>query len=224
MKRVLFLISACLWLCLGKSYSQSTLPVKGTVTDAITGKPVYASLRFEPYMQPDSVRIISNDARTGQFSYMLNSENSYMLEVFAPGYLPAIHNLSTLTSEIAPIAITLSPLLQGDYFQVSNLTFEQNKAVITGGFESLQAVANYLVQNQTFKLQLEGHTETKGNAKAQMRLSRERLLCVKNYLASKGVNPSRMKLKAFGGSKPITTDTQGEAQAQNRRVEFRLIK
>lgn len=221
MNRNYIVLILCIWTGQWAAIAQT---INGIITDANTGKPVYANLRFEPFMQPDSVRIISNDVRTGQFSYTLLPQTSYTLEVFATGYLPIIHSIPTEADRLDPMVFRLSPLLQNDYFQVSSLTFEQNKATITGGFESLNAVANYLVQNQQFKLRLEGHTEIGGAAKAQFKLSKERLEAVKSYLVSRGVKANKMQLKALGGRKPLTTDTHADAQAQNRRVEFRLIR
>jgi OmpA-OmpF porin, OOP family len=45
-----------------------------------------------------------------------------------------------------------------------------------------------------------------------------------DYIASKGVNKARMQAKGFGESKPIDTNETPEGRANNRRVEFTVLK
>jgi len=72
-------------------------------------------------------------------------------------------------------------------------------------------------------VQLEGHTDATGNAKANMDLSEERVEAVKKYLVSKGVDKGRVKTKAFGGTKPVSRLKTPEARDLNRRVEMRVL-
>ena len=78
--------------------------------------------------------------------------------------------------------------------------------------------------NPKLVIQLEGHTDSQGNAKKNMELSQDRVENVKKYLVSKGVDKDRIKTKAFGGTKPILTKDSEEARARNRRVEMRVLK
>ena len=55
------------------------------------------------------------------------------------------------------------------------------------------------------------------------KLSEERANSVKNFLISKGVNPSFIQSIGFGFSKPKTTNETEEGKAENRRVEIRFI-
>lgn len=73
-------------------------------------------------------------------------------------------------------------------------------------------------------IQLEGHTDTRGDPKANLKLSQSRVGAVKDYLVSKGVSKSKVKTKAFGGTSPISTENTEEAHRLNRRVELRILK
>jgi len=68
-----------------------------------------------------------------------------------------------------------------------------------------------------------GHTDFAGNAEANMELSQERVEAVKDYLVKKGVKKNRIRLKAFGGSNPVSRERTEEARAANRRVEVRVL-
>lgn len=73
-------------------------------------------------------------------------------------------------------------------------------------------------------IQLEGHTDYLGPAKQNLELSEKRVLAVKDYLVSKGINKARIKTKAFGGTKPLSKEDTPEAHAANRRVEVRVLQ
>ena len=81
-----------------------------------------------------------------------------------------------------------------------------------------------LHDNPKMIIQLEGHTDTRGNKKENLKLSTERVDAVRDYLISRGVNKNRVKLKAFGGEMPLTTENTEEAHKLNRRVEVRILE
>ena len=81
-----------------------------------------------------------------------------------------------------------------------------------------------LKENSKMEIQLEGHTDNRGNAEANVKLSQSRVDAVKKYMVSKGVGKDRIKTKAFGGSKAIATEDTEEARAKNRRVEMRVLR
>jgi hypothetical protein len=55
-----------------------------------------------------------------------------------------------------------------------------------------------------------------------LKLSQRRADAVKEYLATKGVNPSTLTAKGFGKSDPIASNKTAEGRAENRRVAFRI--
>ena len=79
-------------------------------------------------------------------------------------------------------------------------------------------------ENTRMVIQLEGHTDNQGNAKANMELSEDRVEAVKKYIVSKGIAKDRVKTKAYGGTQPLANEMTQEARAMNRRVEMRILK
>jgi outer membrane protein OmpA-like peptidoglycan-associated protein len=70
---------------------------------------------------------------------------------------------------------------------------------------------------------LEGHTDNQGDWNDNLKLSLERVVNVKNYLVSKGIDSNRILTKGWGGAKPIANNLLEDTRRINRRVEFTLI-
>ena len=100
--------------------------------------------------------------------------------------------------------------------------FATGKAVIQPrSFKMLDQVAQVLVQHTEVDLMvIEGHTDNRGNAEANRKLSLARAEAVKTYLSSKGVQASRLEAKGFGPDRPIESNQTEKGRAANRRVEF----
>jgi outer membrane protein OmpA-like peptidoglycan-associated protein len=112
----------------------------------------------------------------------------------------------------------------GKVLNLDNLLFEQGKAKIEpSSYEELDQVVRMLQTYPNMIIQLEGHTDVRGDPKALMRLSQERVDAVKSYLVSKGVGKSKVKTKAFGGTQPLSRADTEEAHKMNRRVQVRIL-
>jgi OmpA-OmpF porin, OOP family len=103
--------------------------------------------------------------------------------------------------------------------------FATGKSVIqTRSFKMLDQVAKVLQQHpEVDKVVIEGHTDDRGNAEANRKLSQARAEAVTSYLASKGVDPSRLEAKGFGPDRPLATNKTEKGRAANRRVEFIIV-
>lgn len=106
----------------------------------------------------------------------------------------------------------------------ANLEFETGKSIIlTSSYLSLDKVAEVLKDKPNFKLLIEGHTDNVGRDAANMSLSQNRALAVKNYLVSRGIDESRITAKWFGETKPIADNSTAEGRQKNRRVEMNIV-
>jgi len=103
--------------------------------------------------------------------------------------------------------------------------FATGKSVIQSrSFKMLDQVARVLQQHpEVDKLSIEGHTDDRGNAEANRKLSQARAEAVKGYLVSKGVEPARLEAKGFGPDQPIASNKTEKGRAANRRVEFIIV-
>lgn len=74
------------------------------------------------------------------------------------------------------------------------------------------------------RVMLSGHSDSTGDAAANLRLSQARADVIKNYLVSKGVPATKIVITAMGETQPVATNTTAQGRAQNRRTELRIIQ
>ena len=107
---------------------------------------------------------------------------------------------------------------------LQNVNFEFNKATLTADSKTvLDGVASGLKSDPQMKVELAGHTDSKGSDAYNKSLSQKRADSVKAYLVTQGIPASRLTAKGYGESKPVATNETDEGRAQNRRVEFRVL-
>jgi outer membrane protein OmpA-like peptidoglycan-associated protein len=91
--------------------------------------------------------------------------------------------------------------------------------------EVLVALAKTLRERRNIAcVEVQGHTDDRGDAAQNTVLSRERSGTVKNWLIAAGIEPHRLLARGFGGSAPIAANTSDAGRAENRRVEFLIVK
>jgi outer membrane protein OmpA-like peptidoglycan-associated protein len=99
--------------------------------------------------------------------------------------------------------------------------FEYNKAVIVpDSFPILNAVVEILQNNQKIKLEIQGHTDNRGTAAYNKKLSDRRAASVLNYLIEHGTDRSRLVSAGYGFERPIVPNDTDSHRALNRRVQF----
>lgn len=102
--------------------------------------------------------------------------------------------------------------------------FEFNSFVInTSSKESLQNVVKRLLRNPKYRVQVEGHTDSKGSENYNQRLSEQRARSVKKFLVRQGISANRIKTQGFGELNPVADNETEEGRAQNRRVEVKYF-
>jgi OOP family OmpA-OmpF porin len=102
--------------------------------------------------------------------------------------------------------------------------FETSKTVIKQeSFRILDEVARLLISNpQIGNLEIEGHTDDRGDEKLNKELSQGRAQSVADYLVGKGVDRNRITPFGYGEERPIADNNTSEGRAKNRRVEFTI--
>jgi outer membrane protein OmpA-like peptidoglycan-associated protein len=86
---------------------------------------------------------------------------------------------------------------------------------------AIQSIAKGLEINPNLRLLIEGHTDSAGNAAANLDLSRRRAEAVKVVLVAQfKVDAARLTTAGLGSTKPIDSNDTPQGRAQNRRVEL----
>jgi outer membrane protein OmpA-like peptidoglycan-associated protein len=86
----------------------------------------------------------------------------------------------------------------------------------------LDEAARTLAEEGEIAISVDGHTDSVGSEEYNERLSMRRAMAVRDYLAAKGIDASRMTVQGFGESRPVATNDTAEGRAQNRRVELNV--
>jgi len=101
--------------------------------------------------------------------------------------------------------------------------FDFDKATIKPEFQGLFENAVHVMQiNPGLTVRIQGHTDNKGSAAYNQKLSERRAQAVKDLLVSEGISASRMTIKGFGMSSPVASNATAEGRALNRRVDFKV--
>lgn len=100
--------------------------------------------------------------------------------------------------------------------------------------DSLNYLYDLLERNGNFVIQLEAHTDTRGGADYNQKLSQRRAETCVNYLVGKGIAKDRMVPVGKGESEPrisdaeinalATEEEQEAAHQRNRRTVFRILR
>jgi outer membrane protein OmpA-like peptidoglycan-associated protein len=89
-------------------------------------------------------------------------------------------------------------------------------------FDVLNRAANTLMRYPDLNVEIGGHASSDGDDEANMMLSQERVMTVRDYLIDRGVNPDMLRAVGYGETKPVASNDTEEGRRQNRRVEFTL--
>ncbi len=102
--------------------------------------------------------------------------------------------------------------------------FATNKATILRKSHGLldQVADVILSHEEVCPIRVEGHTDSRGSADLNRRLSQQRADAVRAYLEKRGVKRECLKAVGHGPDKPIGDNKTGAGREQNRRVEFRI--
>lgn len=84
--------------------------------------------------------------------------------------------------------------------------------------ETLRSQAQWLMQNPTVRVTVEGHCDERGTRDYNLALGERRANAAKNYLASLGIDPSRITTISYGKERPVAMGSDESAWAQNRRA------
>ncbi len=210
------------FLALAGQSQTAEIVAEGKITHAMTGRGVKARITYKS-IPTGSITGRFNDST---FSFTIFGTAKYLIQAEAPGFLPATAIVDPKDIDANHKVIRDIPLTpEGQTIRLNSLNFAQGKAVINPkSYSGLDEIVAMMKENDKIVIQLEGHTDSSGDAGANKKISEERVEVVKKYLISKGIGKDRVKTKAFGGTQPLSGDRSSKGQSLNRRVEMRILK
>ncbi len=91
-------------------------------------------------------------------------------------------------------------------------------------FAMLDNGVEVMLNNPDIKVEIDGHTDSRGPAAYNQKLSEARALAVANYFISHGVEAARISAVGFGETMPVASNDTEAGRAQNRRVELKVVR
>ena len=107
---------------------------------------------------------------------------------------------------------------------IEGIRFKTNSAKIRASSNrTLNKAVKVLKEFAEVNLEIQGHTDSSGDAAKNLALSQARAEAVVAYLVKKGISADRLTAKGFGSDVPVADNTTKKGMEKNRRVEFKLI-
>ena len=208
--------------------------IKGNVTDE-SGKPA------------KKVNIIVTDNTTGQVvgTYHANSKTGDFLFILTPGknynitYQAENHLFYSENIEIPKKsnyyelkrAISMNPIVVGSKITLNNIFFDFDKATLRPlSNVELKNLILLMKSNPNMKVEISGHTDSKGDDAYNQKLSEERAQAVVTHLIANGITADRMVAKGYGKTMPAVANKKSngkddpEGRQLNRRVELKITE
>jgi outer membrane protein OmpA-like peptidoglycan-associated protein len=201
------------------------IQMNGTVINEDSKEPILAKVLIRGQALADSMSV-DFDPYNGDFSFMWPAKKPFLVEVKSKGFISKVErfdfskesSFKTVTRQYA-----LSALQLNKQFNLPTITFAQSKSELSPeSFDEIDNIISILRENPGFGILLEGHTDNQGDWNENLKLSLSRVESVRDYLVLKGIRKDRIKVKGWGGTKPIMSNMVEERRKFNRRVEFTL--
>lgn len=218
----------------GKDNIYLAIPVCGVeaiavVKDKKTGKSL-ADAKVSILDSKRNVIATKQSNVAGEVSYKVECDTEYVLQASKDDYDPATSNVAKTKSGKVSVTLDLAPVevvITDKEVLLNNVYFEYNKSNITAqGANELDKLVKVLNNNPQMKIYVKAHTDTKGSADYNLKLSDQRAQATVQYVISRGINKERISGKGFGFTelKVNCKECTEEQDAQNRRSEFLIVK
>ena len=113
----------------------------------------------------------------------------------------------------------------GKVCDLRDIYYETNDYSLTQESKMLLALfIEFLKENPTVKVEIQGHTDNIGNDADNLLLSENRAKSVYDYVIGQGISANRLKYKGYGESNPIASNNTEEGRAKNRRTVFLIYE
>jgi OOP family OmpA-OmpF porin len=110
-------------------------------------------------------------------------------------------------------------ILQQVQFDTARATIQPKSDALLG--EIAQVMKDH---PEILKVEVQGHTDNRGEERFNRKLSEERAAAVVVALMQRGIEPSRLLSKGYGSTKPIGNNIYEAGRRANRRVQFKIVQ
>ncbi len=217
--------------------------LSGSVRDTVTNIPIDARIVVFDMATNEIYTQLETEKTTGNFNTTLKSGHKYKIVVTTQTGVQAVDYYDIPYSGNEDLAfykpyyfgnvIAMEPdtILErinvgqrmGDRFVLRNVYFDFDKSTLRPESKAeLDRLVSLLNALPDLKIELSGHTDIKGSASYNKKLSEDRAMAVVQYLVGAGIDSKRLTYMGYGFDQPIATNETDEGRQLNRRTEFRI--
>jgi len=211
--------------------------LKGIIRDDKTKKPLHAQIELIDNKDNTIVATFESNEKTGKFLVSLPAGINYGIAVSKEDYMFHSENFDATQEgdykEIEKV-IDLKKVAIGEEIVLRNIFFDLNKYTLRDESKNeLDRLTQLLLDNPLIKIEIGGHTDSRGSASYNQKLSENRAKSVVGYLIDKGIAKERLSFKGYGKEEPLITDSEisklrgkraiEEAHQENRRTAFKIV-
>lgn len=191
--------------------------LSGSVHDRETDAGIPATIRFVD----GGIADVKTGVSTGLYNVQLKP-GTYGIEVSSEGYLPqtasVIVSKTGATKDFKLVKVGMKIAFRGINFETAKAT------ILSESYSILDEAAQILKDNPKIRVEIGGHTDSRGSASYNLELSQDRAAAVRLYLIEiHGIEPNRMIAKGYGETQPVAPNDTDENMFKNRRVEFTIL-
>lgn len=201
--------------------------LKGKITDALTQKPLDATIEIIDNQMNQLIATFTSNSLTGKYLVSLPAGKNYGIAVKKEGYLFHSENFDIpATSAFQEVTkdVELKGIVVGSKIILKNIFFDFDKATLRPeSTNELQRLTKLLIDVPSLKIEISGHTDSKGANDYNAKLSDNRSKAVVDYLIKAGITANRLTYKGYGEDQPISTNDTDVGRQLNRRTEFKII-
>ena len=186
---------------------------KTTVTTALTG--------IDTVLMTD---------KEGLVTLQVDRYADYLAHASKRGYVDDQTTFKTdnENDKVIELLLQLPTIKKGDKFKLENIFYDYNKSTLRPeSMAALDKLVAFITENK-LKIELSSHTDARGNAAYNQKLSQARAQSCVDYLIKKGVPKTSIVAKGYGETQLLNRCKDGvqcseEEHQENRRTEIKIL-
>jgi outer membrane protein OmpA-like peptidoglycan-associated protein/Mg-chelatase subunit ChlD len=215
--------------------NNSKIPLDSVISYAVQNDVTVCGIDFGYNISPDFLEKLTKETGgiyhhiygTHEFDYVFEDiynklYNYYVLEIDQPDFGEHIIEIDLCPpGEKITFDAFFNNMPHIGEVTLLNVYFDTNSDKIKPESQkAIDRVGALLQLNPTMKIELRGHTDSKGNDEHNMDLSQRRAKSVKEALIKYGITGTRITYQGYGETMPIADNETEKGRAKNRRTEF----
>lgn len=220
-----------------ENYSKRDLViVRGQIKNKSNGEKIMSVISFSDANTNEKMYEVMPD-ENGNYMIAIETGRNYAITSTKPGYTLASDNLVVRPEDEGneyTIDFEMQELEEGAEFVLRNIYFDFDKSTLRHeSVDELNKLLKIMEENPTLRIELTGHTDSRGVVWYNNALSKRRSKVAKDYLTSKGIASKRVETKGMGAKQLEISDNilnnlstvreKEEAHQKNRRTMVKVI-